>query len=34
MDNEIAAIARGAREEMGELYNTQGKPEAGPFAAK
>jgi len=32
--NELAAIARGARAEMGELYNTQGKPEVGPFAAK
>jgi 2-keto-3-deoxy-L-rhamnonate aldolase RhmA len=32
--NELAAIARGARAELGELYNTQSKPEAGPFAAK
>jgi 2-keto-3-deoxy-L-rhamnonate aldolase RhmA len=32
--NEIAAITRGARAEMGDLYNTQGKPEVGPFAAK
>ena len=32
--NELAAIQRGARAELGDLYNTQGKPEAGPFAAK
>jgi 2-keto-3-deoxy-L-rhamnonate aldolase RhmA len=32
--SELAAIARGARAELGDLYNTQGKPEAGPFAAK
>ena len=32
--NEIAQIARGARAELGDLANTQGKPEVGPFAAK
>lgn len=32
--NETAAIARGARAELGDLTNTQGKPEVGPFAAK
>ena len=31
--HEMAAIARGARAELGELANTQGKPEVGPFAA-
>jgi 2-keto-3-deoxy-L-rhamnonate aldolase RhmA len=30
---ETAAIARGARAELGDLANTQGKPEVGPFAA-
>jgi 2-keto-3-deoxy-L-rhamnonate aldolase RhmA len=30
--NEIAAITRGARDELGELANTQSKPEIGPFA--
>ncbi|MSP94266.1 MAG: hypothetical protein EXR00_03270 [Alphaproteobacteria bacterium] len=32
--NELAAIARGARQELGDLTHTQGKPEVGPFAAK
>ena len=32
--NEAAQIARGARAELGDLYNTQGKPEVGPFAGK
>ena len=32
--NEMAQIARGARVELGDLANTQGKPEIGPFAAK
>ena len=32
--NEKAQIARGARVELGDLYNTQGKPEVGPFAPK
>jgi 2-keto-3-deoxy-L-rhamnonate aldolase RhmA len=32
--NERAAIARGVREELGELANTQGKVEVGPFASK
>ena len=27
-------IARGARTELGDLANTQAKPEVGPFAAK
>ncbi|MGZ5141027.1 MAG: hypothetical protein ACXWCX_24775 [Burkholderiales bacterium] len=31
---ETAQIARGARAELGDLYNTQGKPEVGPFAPK
>src|SRR5258705_4894308 len=30
--SELAAIARGARAELGDLVNTQGKPEVGPFA--
>jgi hypothetical protein len=30
----MAQIARGARTELGDLHNTQGKPEVGPFAAK
>jgi 2-keto-3-deoxy-L-rhamnonate aldolase RhmA len=32
--NEMAQIARGARAELGDLYNTQGKPEVGPFASR
>ncbi len=32
--NEMAQIARGVRVELGDLANTQGKPEIGPFAAK
>ena len=32
--NEMAQIARGARAELGELYNTQGKAEVGPFASR
>jgi 2-keto-3-deoxy-L-rhamnonate aldolase RhmA len=32
--SEVAQIARGARAELGDLANTQGKPEVGPFAAK
>jgi 2-keto-3-deoxy-L-rhamnonate aldolase RhmA len=32
--NEGAQIARGARGELGDLHNTQAKPEAGPFAPK
>jgi 2-keto-3-deoxy-L-rhamnonate aldolase RhmA len=32
--NESAQIARGARAELGELHNTQAKPEIGPFAPK
>src|SRR5262252_1034357 len=31
--NEMAQIARGARSELGDLHNTQGKPEVGPYAA-
>ena len=31
--NETAAIARGARAELGDLANTQPKPEGGPFAS-
>ena len=31
--SETAAIARGVAAELGTLANTQGKPEAGPFAA-
>jgi 2-keto-3-deoxy-L-rhamnonate aldolase RhmA len=30
--SETAAIARGVAAELGPLANTQGKPEAGPFA--
>ena len=30
--NEIAQITRGARAELGDLHNTQAKPEVGPFA--
>jgi 2-keto-3-deoxy-L-rhamnonate aldolase RhmA len=32
--SETAAIARGVAAELGALANTQGKPEAGPFAVK
>jgi 2-keto-3-deoxy-L-rhamnonate aldolase RhmA len=32
--SETAQIARGARAELGTLYNTQGKPEVGPYAPK
>jgi 2-keto-3-deoxy-L-rhamnonate aldolase RhmA len=32
--NEMAQIVRGARAELGDLANTQGKPEVGPFAPK
>jgi 2-keto-3-deoxy-L-rhamnonate aldolase RhmA len=32
--SEMAQIQRGARAELGDLYNTQGKPEVGPFAPK
>ena len=32
--SEIAQIARGARAELGDAHNTQGKPEVGPFAPK
>jgi hypothetical protein len=32
--NENAQIARGARQELGELHNTQGKPEVGPYAPR
>jgi 2-keto-3-deoxy-L-rhamnonate aldolase RhmA len=32
--SEAAQIARGARAELGELYNTQAKPEVGPYAPK
>jgi 2-keto-3-deoxy-L-rhamnonate aldolase RhmA len=31
--NEMAAIARGVKVELGEYADTQAKPEAGPFAA-
>jgi 2-keto-3-deoxy-L-rhamnonate aldolase RhmA len=31
--NEMAAIARGAKVELGEYADTQAKPEVGPFAA-
>ncbi len=31
--NEAAAITRGAAAELGALANTQGRPDAGPFAA-
>ena len=30
--SETGAIARGVQAELGNLYNTQGKPEAGPYA--
>jgi 2-keto-3-deoxy-L-rhamnonate aldolase RhmA len=32
--NEMAAIARGAKIELGDYADTQAKPEIGPFAAK
>ena len=32
--SETGAIARGVKEELGNLTNTQGKPEVGPWAAK
>lgn len=32
--NEIIQITRGARAELGDLHNTQAKPEVGPFAPK
>ena len=32
--NETAQITRGARAELGDLHNTQGKPEVGPFAGR
>jgi len=32
--SELAAIARGAKAELGPLADTQGKPEIGPFAAR
>jgi 2-keto-3-deoxy-L-rhamnonate aldolase RhmA len=32
--SETAAIARGAADELGNLKDTQGKPEAGPYAPK
>jgi 2-keto-3-deoxy-L-rhamnonate aldolase RhmA len=32
--SETAQIARGARAELGDLFNTQGKPEVGPFASR
>ena len=32
--SETGAIARGVKEELGTLTNTQGKPEVGPWAAK
>lgn len=32
--SETAQIMRGARAELGDLHNTQGKPEVGPFAPK
>ena len=31
---EAAQIARGARQELGDLHDTQAKPEVGPFAPK
>jgi hypothetical protein len=30
--NEMAAIARGVKAELGEYADTQAKPEVGPFA--
>ena len=32
--NEMAAIARGVKVELGEMTDTQAKPEIGPFAAR
>jgi 2-keto-3-deoxy-L-rhamnonate aldolase RhmA len=32
--NEVAQITRGVRAELGDLHNTQGKVEVGPFAPK
>jgi len=32
--SETAQIARGVRAELGDLHDTQGKPEVGPFAAR
>ena len=32
--NEAAQIARGARGELGDLHDTQGRPEVGPYAPK
>ena len=32
--SEIVQITRGARAELGDLHNTQAKPEVGPFAPK
>ena len=32
--SETAQIARGARAELGDLHNTQGKPEVGPLAGR
>jgi 2-keto-3-deoxy-L-rhamnonate aldolase RhmA len=32
--SEMAAIARGAKAELGALADTQAKPEIGPFAAR
>jgi hypothetical protein len=32
--SETAAIARGAAAELGTLANTQGQPDAGPFAQR
>lgn len=31
--NELSAIARGVKDELGDLMDTQGKPEVGPWAA-
>ena len=32
--SELAAIQRGARAELGDFYNTQARPDVGPFAAR
>jgi hypothetical protein len=32
--SEVAQVTRGARAELGDLYNTQPKPEVGPFAPR
>ena len=32
--SETLAIANGVKAELGPLWNTQGKPEAGPYADK